>query len=565
MATIDDQTEAWYGAEGQISQLRGLLFKLGCLGATLLALLLVFVFLLYVANDAIEPMSVEPIWTVTLTAPIWAVSVTVPLPAWWLAVAATVGAPALALTGYYYRFDPRAGEVAYAALGLPIAATLLAGGVVIAFRHIVSPREWLALVVAAAVAVGLLALHVRTRDAAAVERGLVATLVPLLVVVGVPGVVPSLRGLILSLPVLPLPSLSLLGTFAAPVGLGVAWYVSRVRESPRAGWLAGGATVVASALGLVAAPLVGIAATTWIVLVTVVGVPVGLYVERVVRRGEGIAGLAMPVVIGAGVVACALVVEALGFSGPNVWFDWDFLTTAHSRDPYDAGIYPALVGSVMLIIVVAVSAFPVGVGAAIYLEEYAPSEGPLGRFVELIEINIANLAGVPSVVYGLLGVALFVNTAGLGRGIVVVGGLTVGLLVLPIVIVSAQEAIQAVPDSQRRAAYGMGATRWQMVRTTVLPRAMPGILTGTILALGRAIGETAPLLMVGVAAVVRIPPNSFFSRFSAMPRQIFSWARLAQPEFYHGVLAAGVLVLLTVLLMMNGTAILLRNKYQRRE
>ncbi|WP_265109011.1 phosphate ABC transporter permease PstA [Halosolutus halophilus] len=545
MATADESTGAWFGADGQVSQVRGLLFKAACLGATLLALFLVFVFLAYVATDAIEPLTADP--------------------AWWGAVAVTVLLPALGLAGYYYRYDPPAGEVAYTALGLPIAATLLAGGVGIVFRHIVSPHGWLALVVATAVAAGAIALHDRRRDAGALERAAVVTVVPLLALVGVPGLVPSLRELILSAPVLPMASLSLLGTFAAPIAAAVGWRIRRVRKSDRAGVIAGGATVVVAALGLVAAPLVGLSATSWIVLTTVVAVPVGLYVEQVLRRGDGVSGLAFPVAIAIGVAVCAAVVGVADLSGPTVWLDWEFLTTAHNRTPREAGIYPALVGSVMMIIVVAVAAFPVGVGAAIYLEEYAPTEGLPGSIVELIEINVANLAGVPSVVYGLLGLALFVNTAGLRPGIVVVGGLTVGLLILPIVIVSAQEAIQAVPDSQRQAAYGMGATRWQTVRTVVLPRAMPGILTGTILALGRAIGETAPLLMVGVAAVVRISPNSFFSLFSAMPRQIFAWARLAKPEFYHGVLAAGVLVLLVVLLMMNGTAILLRNKYQRHE
>ncbi|MGQ3410713.1 phosphate ABC transporter permease PstA [Natrinema sp. LN54] len=543
MATTDESTGAWFGADGQVSQLRGLLFKAGCLGATVLTLFLVFVFLVYVAVDAIEPRTADP--------------------AWWATVVVTVAVPGVALSAYYYRFEPQAGEVAYTALGLPVAATLLAGGVGIVFRHIVSPHEWLALVVAVLVAYVVLEVHERTRDAGALERAAVAVAVLVLTIAGVPGLVPSLRALILSLPVLPMAPLSLLGAFVVPIGIAVGWYLRRVRGSDRAGVIAGGATVIAAALGVVAGPVAGVSWTTWLILTTVVGVPVGLYVERVLRGGEGVSGLALPVALAVGAVVCAVVVDAAGFAGPNVWLDWEFLTTAHSRTPREAGIYPALVGSVMMIIVVALAAFPVGVGAAIYLEEYAPSNGLLGSIVELIEINIANLAGVPSVVYGLLGLALFVKTGGLRPGIVVVGGLTVALLILPIVIVSAQEAIRGVPDSQRQAAYGMGATKWQTVRTVVLPRAMPGILTGTILALGRAIGETAPLLMVGVAAVVRISPNSFVGLFSAMPRQLYSWAQLAKPDFYHGVLAAGVLVLLIVLLMMNGTAILLRNKYQK--
>jgi phosphate transport system permease protein len=295
-----------------------------------------------------------------------------------------------------------------------------------------------------------------------------------------------------------------------------------------------------------------------------VAVPTAIYVEGVVRRGENVSGLALPVVVYAGVLLGALVVESAGFAGPEVWLDWQFLTDPHSRFPERAGIYPALVGSIMMMLVIVVSAFPVGVAAALYLEEYAPDSGLIGRVVDLIEMNIANLAGVPSVVYGLLGLALFIRYASLNTGSVVVGGLTVGLLILPIVIISSQEAIRAVPDSTRQASYGMGATKWQTVRNVVLPEAIPGILTGNILAFGRAIGETAPLLMIGAAAVVFNPPGGFAEKFSAMPRQILTWSTEPAPEFRHGVLAAGVVTLLVVLLSMNAAAILIRNRYQRR-
>ncbi|NHN47270.1 phosphate ABC transporter permease PstA [Halostella sp. JP-L12] len=257
-----------------------------------------------------------------------------------------------------------------------------------------------------------------------------------------------------------------------------------------------------------------------------------------------------------------VVSDALALFEPEApWIDLDFLTSAHSRFPERAGIYPALIGSIMMLVVIALSAFPVGVGAAIYLEEYAPDN----RFTKLIEVNIGNLAGVPSVVYGLLGLAVFVRYIGMGSGTVVVGGFTVGLLILPIVIISAQEAIRGVPDSMRQASYGMGATRWQTVRRVVLPEALPGILTGTILALGRAIGETAPLIMVGVATTVFSPPNGFFDKFSAMPMQIYSWVEYPSEAFQYGVMAAGVVTLLVVLLAMNASAILIRNKYQRRQ
>ncbi|SIR64666.1 phosphate ABC transporter permease PstA [Natronorubrum thiooxidans] len=568
MTTADESSGSWFGADGKVSQRRGLLFKLSCLGATLLALLLVLVFLLYVANDAIQPFTADSGWLAT--------------------VAATVVLPALALAAYYYRDSEPSGSVAYISFGLPIAATLLAGGVVIVFRHVISPHGWLALAIAGVVAAAVLEAHARTRTGSALERLAVVVVVPWFALIGIPGfsvdytvttpflgqelfdltmsvptLIPSLRGLIVSLPILPTAALSLLASFTLPIAAVAAMHVRRVRESDRAGVIGGVATFVAAGAGMVAAPIAGVAPETGVIAATVIGMPVGLYVESVQRRGEGMAGLAFPVVIGGGAVLAAVLVNALGFAGPELWLDWQFLNSSHSTTPADAGIYPALVGSVMMLTVVAISAFPIGVGAAVYLEEYAPNQGRPGQLVEFLEINIANLAGVPSVVYGVLGLALFVRTAGLQSGIVVVGGFTIALLILPIIIVSAQEAIRGVPDSLRQASYGMGATKWQTVRSVVLPRAMPGILTGTILALGRAIGETAPLLMVGVAAVVRIPPNSFFGLFSAMPRQIYSWSRLIATDFRYGVLAAGVLTLLIVMLMMNASAIVLRNKYQR--
>lgn len=243
------------------------------------------------------------------------------------------------------------------------------------------------------------------------------------------------------------------------------------------------------------------------------------------------------------------------------WLDLTFLTHPPSWFPENylggrgAGIYPALVGSIMLIGLTALFTLFIGVGAAIYLEEYA-NEGRLTRF---IEANIANLAGVPSIVYGLLGLALFVQAGGLGS-VLLAGALTLTLLILPIVIVASQEAIRAVPDSRRRAAYGVGATRWEVTRDVVLPAAIPGIMTGTILSLSRAIGETAPILMVGAATTMFAPPSSLFDPFAAMPMQIYEWASQPQAEFQH-IAAAGSVVLLCVLLLMNATAVYIRNKF----
>ncbi|MDZ7701467.1 MAG: phosphate ABC transporter permease PstA [Halobacteriales archaeon] len=224
-------------------------------------------------------------------------------------------------------------------------------------------------------------------------------------------------------------------------------------------------------------------------------------------------------IVGSLLLALA-VADLLAFAGPQSWVDWQFLTSNHNNDPTQAGVYPAMVGSVMLMIIVALVSFPLGVGAAIYLEEYAPDN----TLTRIIDVNISNLAGVPSVVYGLLGLGLFITYLNSPPGTVFVGGLTLALLILPIVIISSREAVRSVPDGMRDASYGMGATRWQTIKNVVLPEAFPGILTGTILALGRAIGETAPLIMIGAPTVVFGLPTSLFSRVSAMPMQIYTWA-----------------------------------------
>lgn len=236
--------------------------------------------------------------------------------------------------------------------------------------------------------------------------------------------------------------------------------------------------------------------------------------------------------------------------------NWEFLTNFPSRHPEQAGIHSALLGSIYLVIIAGMVAFVLGVGAAIYLEEYA------GRHWvnRMIQINIANLAGVPSIVYGLLGLEIFVRSMGLGKSLLA-GGFTLGLLVLPIIIIAAEEAIRAVPASVREGAYGLGATRWQTIWHLVLPQAFPGILTGMILATSRAIGETAPLIVVGALAFVPFAPNSPFSLFSALPIQIFNWTARPQAGF-HEAAAAGIIVLLVLLLAMNAVAVILRNKFQ---
>lgn len=251
----------------------------------------------------------------------------------------------------------------------------------------------------------------------------------------------------------------------------------------------------------------------------------------------------------------ALLIDVLvdGFSR----LSWQFLTSLPSRRASAAGLLTALAGSVYIIILTAVMAVPVGIGAAIYLEEYSAR----GRFARLIEINIANLAGVPSIIYGLLGLGLFVRAMGLGRSLIA-GAATLALLVLPVVILSTREALRTVPNSLREGSYALGATKWQTIWHQVLPMAMPSILTGLILALSRAIGETAPLIAIGAVTYVPFLPDGLFSPFTVLPIQIFNWVSRPQAEFLRNA-AAAILVLLALLLTLNAVAIWLRDRYQK--
>jgi phosphate transport system permease protein len=233
-----------------------------------------------------------------------------------------------------------------------------------------------------------------------------------------------------------------------------------------------------------------------------------------------------------------------------------FLTSFASSTPAKAGVQAAIWGTLWVLIVTACISFPIGVGAAVYLEEYAADN----RINRLLETNIANLAGVPSIVYGLLGLAIFVRLFGLGRS-VVAGGLTLGLLVMPMVIIAAREALRAVPPSIRSGALALGATRWQTIRHQVLPLALPGIMTGTILALSRAIGETAPILIIGGVTFITYNPDGLTSKFTSLPIQIFNWISRPQAEF-RALAASAILVLLAMLLTMNAVAIWVRNRHE---
>jgi phosphate transport system permease protein len=239
------------------------------------------------------------------------------------------------------------------------------------------------------------------------------------------------------------------------------------------------------------------------------------------------------------------------------WLNVEFLNRFPSRFPAKAGIKSALFGSLWLIAMTALIAVPVGVATAFYLEEYAPRN----RLIRFFQINIANLAGMPSIVYGLLGLTIFVRYFNLDRSLWS-GSLTLSLLILPVIVIAAQEAIRAVPETIRFGAYALGARRWQVILGQLLPASLPGIMTGVILALSRAIGESAPLIMVGAFSYIAFIPEGPGDPFTALPIQIFNWAGRPQADF-HGIAAAGIIVLLGVLFIMNFGAVMIRQKFQR--
>ena len=257
-----------------------------------------------------------------------------------------------------------------------------------------------------------------------------------------------------------------------------------------------------------------------------------------------------------GILGLVVLLAQVLFQGLE-WLSPELIFNFPSRHPEQAGLKAAIFGTLWLMGLTAAFTVPVGVGAAIYLEEYA-TENWLTR---LIEVNIANLAGVPSIVYGLLGLALFVQLLSLGRS-VLAGALTMSLLVLPIVILASREAIKAVPETYRQAAFALGATKWEVVRSVVLPSAYPGVLTGIILAMSRAIGETAPVIAISALVYLTFVPQNPLDRFTVLPIQIFNWIARPQEDF-RGLAAGGIIVLLIVLLSMNALAVFLRNRYQK--
>lgn len=256
------------------------------------------------------------------------------------------------------------------------------------------------------------------------------------------------------------------------------------------------------------------------------------------------------------IVLLVLLIDIFSDGLPRL--NWQFLTSYPSRKPQDAGILSAWVGTACLMLLTGLIAFPIGVAAATYLEEY----GKKSWITAFIEINIANLAGVPSIIYGLLGLGLFARWMQLGRSLLA-GAMTLSILVLPVVILASREALRTIPSSVREASYGLGASKWQTIRYQVLPAAMPGILTGAILAMSRAIGETAPLITLGALTYVAFLPSGLLDSFTALPIQIFNWVSRPQKAFSVNA-AAGIVVLLLITFLMNGIAVYLRHRFQKK-
>ncbi len=288
---------------------------------------------------------------------------------------------------------------------------------------------------------------------------------------------------------------------------------------------------------------------------------IGTFAPRLARRRMCGAGfvVACALASGFGIAVLTVLLIRVGAEGGS-WISWKFLSGFPSvLTPERSGLKNAIAGTLWLVALTALFAIPVGVAAAIYLVEYAGRS----RWTRLVHLNIANLAGVPSIVYGILGLAVFVRWLRFDRS-VLAGALTMALLILPVIIIATREALAAVPGSIRSAAFALGATRWQTIWHHVLPAALPGILTGTILALSRAIGETAPLIMIGALTFIQAVPEGPLDEFTVLPIQIYNWVDQPQPEFHH-LAAAGIIVLLGILLPMNALAVGIRAWQQRKQ
>ena len=537
MATeeTDNQFERSRGL--RLQQLKGQLFEVTLIAATLVGILAVLALFIQISVDAFH------LETASTT--------------WFLVYFATLVGPTAGFTLYARRRPAvrKTNAKAYAA----VFGGLLLSLVTYAVIDALSPYDVFVYVVFASLPPALVVAYDRITKAEAYT----GPAIPASILVGV-GLAAVLHGFIRG----PLGVAAEWIMYAALTTVPVALLIGRqtwIRRGRRAGAVAGAVVAVGGLAVAVAAIGIGVNASLPVVLYSAFVVPTGYVIGRSIRANPagrlGAAGPFIPLVgtlLGAVVVGRFSITNPETFLTPNLLLQsWDGLTASN------AGVYPQIVGSIVIVGFMAILAFPVGIGAAVYLEEYAPETGLRGRLATMLEINISNLAGVPSVVYGLLGLALFRNTLGFGTGIVFSAAGTLGLLILPIVIVSTQEALRSVPNNLRQASYGMGASRWQTLRNVVLPEAVPGTLTGTILALARAIGETAPLVIIAVATTKYSPPSGLFSSATALSLQIFAAAANAKPEFRHGVVPAAAVVLLILMLLMNATAIVIRNRYDR--
>jgi phosphate transport system permease protein len=544
MATGTAQTEF-----GEVSRIKGIVFKYVSFSASIVGILALGVLLAYVFWDALGLESAGVGWYLTYTA--------------------TLLVPLLAFVAYA-RTKPDVVAGAFELFSLTLGGVLGTAAIVIILDIIAGAPVWFAyFLTVVGPALGLFVYGQYDREATWVGLGMLGavTLGPVVGTLGL-GFLSGLGAMLGG------PGVYFLSLVLPAAGLAAFLAHDRLDFGRRTSLALGLALPVLAIAGV---PLVdtvpAVSRSVWLIALVMLGLPVGFAALNTARQRERWSAFALPAIVVVGFLVGEVIVGAIGATQPSPWLDWQYVTSGPSiTSAQEAGLYPAIIGSVFLIALVSVFTFVFGVGTAIYLEEYAPSSGLFGGVTRIIKVNISNLAGVPSVVYGLLGLGVFVNIdaqlgpisyGGFGVGTVFTAALTLSLLILPIVVISAQEAIRSVPDSLRQASYGMGATRWQTTRNVVLPRSLPGILTGTILALGRAIGETAPLIMVGVATTKFTPPSGLFSKLTAMPMQIYTWAFQPGADFRYGVVAAGVVTLLIVLLTMNSIAILVRNKYQQ--
>ena len=534
-ADTQQQRQTGGSVFGKVSRLRGVVFEYVTFGASVFGIVSLAVLLGYVFWDAFGLQTAAPAWYA-----LFALTLVVP-----------VGGFVL-----YARRDPTVGRTALELVSTVVGGVLVGFALVTVLDIIAGAQLWFVYFLTTIAPLMGLYLYGRRVESQWVGLAMLGSLI------GGPIVGTLLIG--------PLAQLSASLGGPAVYYLSVIVPTALVARSVVGEFLELGngdyAALVTLVVPILAVPVVdavgALSRSAWLLFFAGLVVPVTIVVWKNLAAGRRL-GFVGPLVVVGGIGLLVVAPELTGIAGPSPWFDWQYVTSAPSQTAEQAGLFPAIIGSIFMIVLVALLTLLLGVGSALYIEEYAPSNGVGGTVIRLIRINISNLAGVPSVVYGILGLAVFAKTFQLGFGTVVTASFTLSLLILPIVIISAREAIRAVPDSLRDASYGMGATRWQTIKNVIMPRAIPGILTGTILALGRAIGETAPLIMIGVATTTFSAPSGLFGKMTAMPMQVFTWATYPSRAFQHGVVAAGVVTLLIVLLTMNSIAILLRNRFEQ--